>query len=58
MLTFLLKWMKDSEHHKRIRPEQGYDTLTATTITKVESTLDKLKEARVINNEVGRYDHD
>ena len=33
------------------------DTLTTTTITKIESTLDKSKEARVINNEAGRYNH-
>ena len=26
-------------------------TLTTTTIMKIESTLDKLKEARVVNNE-------
>jgi len=37
---------------------QGCDTLTTTAITTVESTLDKLKEARVINNEAGRYNHD
>ena len=43
--------MKDSEHHHKIKPEQGYDTLTTTTITKVESTLDKLKDTRVVNNE-------
>jgi len=49
-------WMKDSEHHQRIKPEQGYDTLTTTAITKLESTLDKL-EARVINDEAGRYNH-
>ena len=49
--------MKDSEHYQRIRPERGYDTLTTTTIMKMESTLDKLKEARVINNEAGRYNH-
>ena len=38
-----------------LKPEQGYDTLTTTTITKVESTLDTLKEARVIHDEAGRY---
>ena len=50
--------MKDLEHHQRIKPEPHGDTLTPTTITKVESTLDKLKEARVVNNEAGRYNHD
>ena len=45
--------MKDSEHRQRIKPEQGYDTLTTTTITKVESTLDKL-EARAVDAEAGR----
>ena len=34
-----------------LKPEQGYDTLTTTTIAKVESILDKLKDTRVINNE-------
>ena len=48
-------WMKDSEHHQRIKHKRGYDTLTTTTITKVESTLDTLKEARVIHDEAGRY---
>ena len=32
-------------------------TLTTTTIMTVESTLDKLKESHVINNEAGRYNH-
>jgi len=45
--------MKDSELHQRIKPERDYDT--PTTIMKVESTLDKLKEARVIHDEAGRY---
>ena len=49
--------MKDLEHHQRIKLELGYDTLTTTTITKVESTLDKLKDTRVVNNEAGRYNH-
>ena len=49
--------MKDPEHHHKIKPEQGYDTRTTTTITKVEPTLDKLKEARVINDEVGKDNH-
>ena len=43
--------MKDLEHHQRIKLELGYDTLTTTTIAKVESTLDKLKDTRVVNNE-------
>ena len=47
--------MKNSEHHQRIKPKQDYDTLTTTTITKVEPTLDKLKEARAIDDEDGRY---
>ena len=38
-----------------LKPEQGYDTLTTTTITKVESTLDTLKEVRVIHDKAGRY---
>ena len=49
--------MKDSKHHQRIKSEQGYDTLYTATITKVESTLDKLKDAHVINDEAGRYNH-
>jgi hypothetical protein len=49
--------MKDSKHHQRIKPEQGYDTLYTTTIAKVNSTLDKLKEACVIIDEAGRYNH-
>ena len=49
--------MKDPEHHHKIKPEQGYDTRTTTTITKMESTLDKLKEARVINDKARRYNH-
>ena len=40
-----------------LKPEQGYDTLTTTTIMKVESTLDKLKEVHVVNDEAGRYNH-
>ena len=46
-------WMKDSERHQRIKPERDYDT--PTTITKVESTLDKRKDTRAINVEAGRY---
>ena len=42
--------MKDLEHHQRIKPEPHGDTLTTTTTTKVESTLDKLKDTRVVNN--------
>ena len=37
-----------------LKPEQGYDTLTTTTITKVESTPDKLKEVHVVNTEAKR----
>ena len=40
-----------------MKPEQGYDTLTTTTITKVESTPDKLKEVHVVNDEAVRYNH-
>ena len=49
--------MKNSAYHQGIKTEQGYDTLTTTTIMKVESTLDKLKETRVINDKAGRYNH-
>ena len=49
--------MKDLEHDQRIKLEIGNDILTTNAITTVESTLDKLKEARVINNEAGRYNH-
>ena len=50
--------MKDSVHHKKkIKTEQDYDTLTTTAITMVKSTLDKLKETRVINDEEERYNH-
>ena len=38
-------------------PEPHYDTLITTAITTVESTLDKLKETRVINDEDGRYNN-
>ena len=46
---FCSSWMKDSELHQRIKPERDYDT--PTTITKVESTLDKRKDTRAVNNE-------
>ena len=46
--------MENSAAHM---PEPHYDTLTTTAIMTVESMLDKLKEARVINDEVGRYNH-
>ena len=49
--------MKNSEHHKRIKPEQDCDTLTTNTIMKMELTLDKLKDAHVINDKAGRYSH-
>jgi len=45
--------MENSKHYQRIKPERDYDT--PTTITKVEPTLDTLKEARVIHDEAGRY---
>jgi len=50
-------WMENSKHYQRIKLEPHGDTITTTTITKVESTLDKLKEARVIHDETGRYNH-
>ena len=43
--------MKDSKLHQRIKLEPHGDTLTTNAITTVESMLDKLKEARVVNNE-------
>ena len=49
--------MENSKHYQRIKLEPHGDTITTTTITKVESMLDKLKEARVITNEAGRYNH-
>ena len=50
--------MKDSVHHrKKIKTEQDYDTLTTTTITKMELTLDKMKDACAFNTEAGRYNH-
>ena len=49
--------MENSKHYQRFKPEPHGDTLTTTTIMKMESTLDKLKEARVINDEAGRYNH-
>ena len=42
---------------KEIKSQQGYDTLTTTTLTNVKSTLDKLKETRVIHDEARRYNH-
>jgi len=44
-------WMENSKHYQRFKPEPHGDTLTTTTTTKVESTLDKLKGTRVVNNE-------
>ena len=46
--------MKNSERHKRIKPEQDCDSLTTNTITKMELTLDKLKDACAINTDAGR----
>ena len=50
-------WMENSKHYQKIKPEPHGGTLTTTAITMVESMLDKLKEARVINNKAGRYNH-
>ena len=49
--------MENSAYHQEIKPEQDYDTLTATTITKVKSTLDKLKKACAINTEAEKDNH-
>ena len=49
--------MENSKHYQRFKPKPHGDTLTTTAITMVESMLDKLKEARVINNEAGRYNY-
>ena len=49
--------MENSKHYQRIKPEPHGGTLTTAAITMVESMLDKLKEARVINDEAGRYNH-
>ena len=43
--------MENSKHYQRFKPDPHGDTLTTTTTTKVESTLVKLKDTRVINNE-------
>ena len=55
--TLLHKWMKDSTYHQRIKPKQDCDTSTTTSITKVESKLNKLKEPRVVNDEAGSDNH-
>ena len=55
--TFLLKLDEGLRAPPKVKPEQGYDTLTTNAITTVESTLDKLKEARAINVEAGRNNH-
>ena len=47
-------WKKNSKHYQRIKPEPNGDTITTTAITMVKSTLDKLKETCVINDEDGR----
>ena len=49
--------MENSKHYQRIKPEPHGGTLTTAAITMVESMLDKLKEARVINSEARRYNH-
>ena len=48
-------WMENSKHYQRIKLEPHGDTITTTAITMVKPTLDKLKEARVIHDEAGRY---
>ena len=51
-----VRWrIQSATKESSLKPEQGYDTLTTTTITKVESTLDKRKDTRAINVEAGRY---
>jgi len=47
--------MENSKHYQRIKLEPYGDTITTTAITMVKSTLDKLKETSVINDEDGRY---
>jgi len=47
--------MENSKHYQRIKLEPHGDTITTTAITMVKPTLDKLKEARVIHDEAGRY---
>jgi len=47
--------MENSKHYQRIKLEPHGDTITTTAITMVKSTLDKLKETRVIHDEAGRY---
>ena len=43
--------MENSKHYQRFKPAPHGDTLTTTAITMVKSTLDKLKDTRVVNNE-------
>jgi len=50
--------MENSKHYQRIKLEPHGDAITTTAITMVKSMLDKLKEASVINDEDGRYNHD
>ena len=49
--------MKSLQQHQRIKPKQGYGTITTTTIMKEELTPNKLEETHVINDESGRYNH-
>ena len=49
--------MENSKHYQRIKLEPHGDTITTTAITMVKPMLDKLKEARVIHDETGRYNH-
>jgi len=49
--------MKDSVHYRKKTSLSRIVTLSLPPITK-EPTLNKLKEARVINDEAGRDNHD
>ena len=46
--------MENSKHYQRIKLEPLGDAITTTAVMMVESMLDKLKVARVINDEDGR----
>jgi len=47
--------MENSKHYQRIKLEPHDDAITTTAITMEKSTLDELKETRVIHDEAGRY---
>ena len=47
--------IQSTTKEQRIKLEPHGDTITTTAITMVKSTLDKLKETSVINDEEGRY---